>query len=144
MAMENKHKHMDYIQSTISRMASNSFYLKGWNVTIVAALVALSIRESDWRLYGCALLMTIIFWILDAYYLRQEKLFRELYIKVSKISDDEKIDYSMNTIEFKRKIPSVLRLMFCNISITPLYISIIVVLAIMMRITFCLTQFLPL
>ena len=26
--MENKYKHMDYIQSAISRMASNSFYLK--------------------------------------------------------------------------------------------------------------------
>ena len=141
MAMENKHKHLDYIQSAISRMASNSFYLKGWDVTIVAALVALSIRESDWRLYGCALLLTIIFWTLDAYYLRQEKLFRELYTKVSKISDDLKIDYSMNTAEFKQSTPSVLCLMFHNISITPLYISIIVVLIIMMRITFCMTQF---
>lgn len=45
--MENKYKHMDYVQSTISKMTSNSFYLKGWNVTIIAAIVALSFKESD-------------------------------------------------------------------------------------------------
>lgn len=83
--MENKYKHMDYIQSAISRMASNSFYLKGWNVTIIAAIVALSFKESDWRIYACALALNIVFWVLDAYYLKQEKLFRELYNKVSKI-----------------------------------------------------------
>ena len=85
--MENKYKHMDYIQSAISRMASNSFYLKGWNVTIIAAIVALSFKESDWRIYACALVLNFVFWFLDAYYLKQEKLFRELYNKVSMISD---------------------------------------------------------
>lgn len=49
--MENKYKHMDYVQSAISRMASNSFHIKGWNVTIIAAIVALSFKESDWRIY---------------------------------------------------------------------------------------------
>lgn len=53
--MENKYKHMDYVQSAISRMASNSFHIKGWNVTIIAAIVALSFKESDWRIYACAL-----------------------------------------------------------------------------------------
>ena len=75
--MKNKYKHMDYIQSAISRMASNSFYLKGWNVTIIAAIVALSFKESDWRIYACALVLNVVFWFLDAYYLMQEKLFRE-------------------------------------------------------------------
>ena len=102
--MENKYKHMDYIQSAISRMASNSFYLKGWNVTIIAAIVALSFKESDWRIYACALALNIVFWVLDAYYLKQEKLFRELYNKVSKISDDNLVDFSMNTSEFKEKV----------------------------------------
>lgn len=50
MIMDNKYKHMDYIQSTITRMGSNSFYLKGWTITIVAAIVALSIKESDWKI----------------------------------------------------------------------------------------------
>ena len=110
--MENKYKHMDYIQSAISRMASNSFYLKGWNVTIIAAIVALSFKESDWRIYACALALNIVFWVLDAYYLKQEKLFRELYNKVS-------------------AIPC---LMIKNISITPLYLSISAVLIFLIHI----------
>lgn len=81
--MENKYKHMDYVQSAISRMASNSFHIKGWNVTIIAAIVALSFKESDWRIYACALALNFVFWFLDAYYLRQEKLFRELYDLIS-------------------------------------------------------------
>ena len=105
--MENKYKHMDYIQSAISRMASNSFYLKGWNVTIIAAIVALSFKESDWRIYACALVLNVVFWFLDAYYLKQEKLFRELYNKVSQISDDNLIDFSMNTSEFKEKVSAI-------------------------------------
>lgn len=132
--MENKYKHMDYIQSAITRMASNSFYLKGWNVTIIAAIVALSIKESDWRIYACALLLNIVFWFLDAYYLKQEKLFRELYRKISAISDDAAIDFSMDTREFKQNVPCIPSIMAKNISITPLYLSISVVLIILIYI----------
>jgi len=123
--MENKYKHMDYIQSAISRMASNSFYLKGWNVTIIAAIVALSFKESA---------LNIVFWVLDAYYLKQEKLFRELYNKVSKISDDNLVDFSMNTSEFKEKVSAIPCLMIKNISITPLYLSISAVLIFLIHI----------
>ena len=132
--MENKYKHMDYIQSAISRMASNSFYLKGWNVTIIAAIVALSFKESDWRIYACALVLNVVFWFLDAYYLKQEKLFRELYNKVSKISDDNLVDFSMNTSEFKEKVSAIPFLMIKNFSITPLYLSIFVVLLVLILI----------
>jgi len=115
-------------------MASNSFYLKGWNVTIIAAIVALSFKESDWRIYTCALALNIMFWFLDAYYLKQEKLLRELYNKVSKISDDKSVDFSMNTSEFKEKVSAIPCLMIKNISITPLYLSISVVLLVLIRI----------
>ena len=129
--MENKYKHMDYVQSTISKMTSNSFYLKGWNVTIIAAIVALSFKE---RIYACALVLNVVFWFLDAYYLKQEKLFRELYNKVSKISDDSLVDFSMNTSEFKEKVSAIPCLMIKNISITPLYLSITVVLLVLILI----------
>lgn len=132
--MNNKYKHMDYIQSAISRMSSNSFYLKGWNVTIIAAIVALSFKESDWRIYACALVLNVVFWFLDAYYLKQEKLFRELYNKVSKISDDNLVDFSMNTSEFKEKVSAIPFLMIKNFSITPLYLSIFVVLIVLIHI----------
>lgn len=133
MVMENKHKYMDYIQSAITRMASNSFYLKGWNITIVAAIVALSIKESDWRIYACALFLTVMFWFLDSYYLKQEKLFRELYIKVSSETDDAAIDFSMDISPYKSNVSSIPSIMAWNISVTPLYFSISIVLIILIH-----------
>ncbi len=133
MAMENKHKHMDYIQSSISRMASNSFYLKGWSITIIAAIVALSMKESDWKIYACALFLTIVFWFLDSYYLKQEKLFRELYKKVSSETNDAVIDFSMDTSLYKNNVANIPSIMFWDISVTPLYLSISIVLIILIH-----------
>lgn len=132
--MENKYKHMDYIQSAISRMASNSFYLKGWNVTIVAAIVALSFNESDWRIYACALVLDVVFWLLDAYYLKQEKLFRKLYDKISRINNDDIINFSMDTSEFKNEVPSILYIAISNFSINLLYLFIAIILVVLIHI----------
>ena len=132
--MENKYKHMDYIQSAISRMASNSFYLKGWNVTIVTAIVALSFNESDWRIYACALVLDVVFWLLDAYYLKQEKLFRKLYDKISRINNDDIINFSMDTSEFKNEVPSILYIAISNFSINLLYLFIAIILVVLIHI----------
>jgi hypothetical protein len=35
---DNKIKHLDYIQTTISRMATVSFQIKAWNIGLVTAL----------------------------------------------------------------------------------------------------------
>jgi len=42
----------------------------------------------------------IIFWILNGYFLSQERLFRDLYDYVRKL-DEAKIDFSMDTNNFK-------------------------------------------
>ena len=34
--MENKRAHLEMIQAVITRMAGNSFLIKGWSVTLVA------------------------------------------------------------------------------------------------------------
>lgn len=39
---EDHRKHLEFIQQVLSRANVNSFQLKGWTVTIVAALAALS------------------------------------------------------------------------------------------------------
>ena len=45
--MEMKLKHLEFIQGIITRMANNSFMLKGWAVTLVAGIFALSSKDSD-------------------------------------------------------------------------------------------------
>ena len=72
-------KHLEMIQAISSRMASNSFFLKGWSVTLAAAIIALAASGTDRRFILVALIPAIAFWCLDAYYLRKERLFRKLY-----------------------------------------------------------------
>lgn len=93
--MEKKLKHLEMIQAVITRMAGNSFALKGWAVTLVAGLFALSGQDADPLYYLVAYIPIVVFWYLDAFYLMQERLYRNLYEKVRKQSEEE-IDFSMN------------------------------------------------
>jgi hypothetical protein len=71
-------KRLDILQNIIARMAQNSFTIKGWAVTVVGALLAFSSKETDRWMAICAIYPAIAFWGLDAYYLMQERLFRDL------------------------------------------------------------------
>ena len=92
--MESKLKHLEFIQNIVTRMASNSFLLKGWMITIVSALIAVSVDKENICYLGIAYFPILIFWFLDAYFLKQERLFRHLYNEVRKKDDDE-IDFGM-------------------------------------------------
>jgi hypothetical protein len=94
--MEAKFKHLEFIQGVINRMGFNSFILKGWTITLVAALFALAQKETNSVSMCLAYFPTVIFWLLDSYYLWQERLFRKLYDKV-RLMNESQIDFSMNT-----------------------------------------------
>ncbi|MEN0061086.1 MAG: hypothetical protein AAGA48_02995 [Myxococcota bacterium] len=90
-------KHLELIQSVVGRLANNSFSLKSWSIAILSALIAgaSSIQADAQPFLGwLTLLITLLFWGLDAYYLRQERLFRKLYDAVRKGQTDER--YTMN------------------------------------------------
>ena len=72
-------KHLEFIQAIIARQASNAFLLKTWSVTLVAALFALAAKDVNASFAYLALVPVLMFWGLDAYYLWQEKRFRDLY-----------------------------------------------------------------
>lgn len=42
---DDKMKHLEFLQLAISRMASNSFILKGWNITLIVGLFALTLKD---------------------------------------------------------------------------------------------------
>src|SRR5271165_383035 len=82
-------KHLEFIQAVITRMANNSFLLKGWSVTLTVTFLALAARNSNSKFALAALIPPICFWFPDAYYLRQERLFRKLYDQVRQLSSTE-------------------------------------------------------
>ena len=97
--MENKRKHLEFIQGAINRMAGNLFFLRGWTITLIAALFAFFVKDANTDFIFVVYLPVIIFWILDGYFLSQERLFRTLYNHVRKLNEKE-IDFSMNTSEY--------------------------------------------
>lgn len=100
--MESKLKHLELIQDVINRMASNSFRLKEWGVVLVSAVLFLAAREGNGKVALIGLVPALVFWGLDAYFLRQERLYRALYDCV-RILDPNEIDFSMQTGAFTGK-----------------------------------------
>lgn len=98
--MSNKTKHLEFIQNAINRMAGNLFFLKGWAVTLIAGLFALSAKDSNTNYVLVAYFPVIIFWLLDGYFLSQERKFRNLYSDVAKLNEKD-IDFSMDTDKYK-------------------------------------------
>lgn len=94
--MNNKIKHLEMIQNIISRMANNSFLLKGWSVVLVSALFVLGAKDASISFILLAYFPVLAFWILDGYFLWQERLYRKLYDKVREAGESN-IDFSMDT-----------------------------------------------
>jgi hypothetical protein len=80
-------KHLEMIQAVIARMASNSFLIKGWAVTLTVALLGFAVSKSHAGLAAAALIPIAVFGLLDGYYLRTERVFRALYNRVRDGSD---------------------------------------------------------
>lgn len=74
-----KIKHLEFIQATISRMSAHSFQCKGLYISLVTALLGLVELDKLKNYFVVFFLMTIVFWFLDAFFLRQERLYRKLY-----------------------------------------------------------------
>lgn len=97
---EKKLKHLEFIQGVITRMANNSFLIKGWAITLVAALFALEDKDEKQGLVFVAAIPVLMFWILDAYFLSQERQYRELYKFVAS-KDEKDINFDMNASCYK-------------------------------------------
>lgn len=89
-----KQAHLEMIQAIITRMAHNSFLLKGWAVTLTAALLGLAVKDEHQALIWVALLPVLTLWLLDGYFLHQERRFRRRFDQV-RVKRPDEIDFSM-------------------------------------------------
>lgn len=72
-------KHLELIQAVVSRMAANQFQCKTWSAAIVGAMVGFAVDKKEPLIAGAALVPALVFWGLDAWFLDQERRFRDLY-----------------------------------------------------------------
>ncbi|CEQ22078.1 Uncharacterised protein [[Clostridium] sordellii] len=111
-------KEIDLIQGCINRMSQHSFYLKGWLITLVGIVLAL--KPVDMILFNiCLIFISIMFWYLNAIYLRYEKQYRKIYEWVIRERLKGNTDYLYDLDiskedRFEEKIDSRVSLMFKN------------------------------
>lgn len=72
-------KEIDLIQDCVKRMASNSFSVKRWNIAVIAACVTLAKQQETFNGYIVAIVACLVFWWMDSYYLRIERMYRRKY-----------------------------------------------------------------
>lgn len=95
--IEVKIRYLEMIQNIMTRMSTNSFMLKGWSVTLIAGIFALSAKESNPMYFLLAYVPVILFWFLDAYYLMIERQYKHLY--------DLSTEKGVSDIDFKMRRP---------------------------------------
>lgn len=91
------------IQGVVNRLSTDSFLLKGWTVVLVAAMFALAAGSSSAYFVYLAYFPAIAFWVLDGFFLWQERLFRALYDHVRGLKD-EAVDFSMDTSIVRNRV----------------------------------------
>lgn len=103
---EERMKHLEMIQAVIGRLSTNSFFVKGWSLTLASALFAFAVQNKEWVFSALGALAVLVFWLLDAYYLRHERLFRELY-NDARLTSSSVREFSMDTSPYSRNVPRV-------------------------------------
>jgi hypothetical protein len=129
-------EYLKMIQGIINRMAQNSFLLKGWSVTLTAGILAAAVAGKEPGFALLALLPTFVFWGLDAFYLRQERLFRGLHDDVCAAFGKDPVTFSLDTGKVRLAVTSWWRTLFAKTVLGlhgPLVVSIIVVAGIIHR-----------
>lgn len=137
---EKKIKHIEMIENIIERMAKNSFQLKGWAMTLIALVGTISAQGSDKRFILFAFIPIVGFWVLDSFYLQQERKYKQLYKNVA-AKDENQIDFNLDTSKVVGTVDEMKRLCFCKcmFSITelwfyPLIAVVLIVLIIILKI----------
>lgn len=126
--MSNKQKHLEFIQTIITRMGNNLFILKGWAVTLIVALFTFIAKDGNGIYILFSYFVLIIFWILDGYFLSRERCFRKLYNHV-RIKKEKDIDFSMNYKKFEKGKNTWFRSIFSK-TLTIFYGTLLVVISI--------------
>ena len=113
-------KHLEMIQGVISRLGHDSFLVKGWSMSILVAGVIL-LMKSDVQFSWIALTLlvpVVVFWGLDVYFLRQERLFRAVY---NYVREQNSTDFSMDTEMFKDNPECRILKVMCALTLAAFY-----------------------
>ncbi|RXJ52631.1 hypothetical protein [Gelidibacter gilvus] len=120
-------QHREFVQTTIIRMNTISFQLKGMMITILAAFLAIYATNPKIILIVIPIPIVTTFWFFDAYYLQLERKFRGIYNDICNLTPEKDIKtkklFEMNPKLYTGGNYNYWKVLFKS-SITPFYIII--------------------
>jgi len=118
--------HLAITQSIIQRMASNSASCKAWCIALVSAILVLVADKGKPEYALIALIPTILFFVLDTYYLTLEKKFRDSYDTfIKKLHEGEVIASDLFAISLKGNSVKVFVESISSFSIWLFYVALL-------------------
>ncbi len=84
---EDRRKHLDFIQAVVTRMSASSATTKGWLLPVVTAAYGFAVTSSAPAVALLGMAAVVLFAVVDANYLNQERSFRRLYDAVARQED---------------------------------------------------------
>ena len=103
------HQELNMIQNCITRMAEDSFQLRKWYMSMVFIGGGFCYQQNinPDPFMSILLVMTVIFWYLDTFFLRLERLYRRKYAWVIKnrIAGNTELFYNLDPYEKRMWLP---------------------------------------
>lgn len=137
--MEEKIRYLEIIQNIINRMASNSFFLKGWTLTLITGFLVFSPERKTFLMIFIGL-PVVAFWMLDSYYLQLERKFRELYNIARTSRESPDFDLSFKQIDDKKPNFKLIKCIFSKSEILyyfPIVSAVIIIVLIQNKVVVC-------
>ena len=122
-------KHLEMNQNIIMRMAENSRSCKVWCITLVAAVLVLVARTGEADHALIALGPTLLFYVLDSYYLSLEQGFRLVFDCFVRRLRDGKVTsqdlFNLGEASLGPVLRRTLWAMFTSFAVWPFYMVVI-------------------
>ena len=125
-------EHLKLIQVVVDRMSRNSFSIKAGALTLVAGLLAVAFGINHWMVAAIGMIPIAILWGLDAFFIRQERIFRQLYdtIRLGLAPEIGSAKYfSMDINQIQSEVKGIPKTMFTR-TLPFFYIPLLAVLAV--------------
>ncbi|WP_414563104.1 MULTISPECIES: hypothetical protein [unclassified Anabaena] len=121
--------YLNILQGVIARMATNSASCKTWCISLVSAILVVLADKNKPNYAWISLIPIVLFFLLDSYYLGQERSFREIYNNFVKELHSGEITIDKLFILKPPKGMNVVNLLFTSslsFSVYPFYLTLLI------------------
>jgi len=118
--------HLGILQGIIQRMSANSASSKAWCITLVSAILVFVADKGKPQYILIAIIPTILFFVLDAYYLALEIRFRNSYNEfIEKLHNSKVVTSDLYAVLPKGNQLKIFFVALFSFSVWPFYLTLL-------------------